>query len=62
MFYEYDYGILNLNLVEIFSKAPNKNSNSICFLINNHYYIKTFASEDERNSEYTKLKEQLCKF
>ena len=31
MFYEYDYGILNLNLVEVFNKAPNKNSDSICF-------------------------------
>lgn len=61
MFYEYDYGILNLNLVEVFNKAPNKNSNSICFLINNHYYIKTFNNVEERDAEFNMLKQKLCK-
>ena len=53
---------ISLNLVEAINKSPNKNSNSICFLINNHYYIKTFNNVEKRDAEYNKLKELLCKF
>lgn len=62
MFYEFDYGIINLNLVTAISLPINPKSYSIIFNINDKHYVKTFTSEDERDSEYNKLKEQLCKF
>lgn len=63
MFYEFDHGIINLNLVTTISLPVNPKSNSIIFSTNDgKLYVKTFASEDERDSEYNKLKEQLCKF
>lgn len=62
MFYEYDYGVLNLNLVETFCKVRSNNSNSITFLINNHYYVKTFNTSEERDSEFIRLKQKLCNF
>ena len=62
MFYEFDYGIINLNLVTAISLPINPRSYSIIFNINDKHYVKTFASEDERDCEYNKLKEQLCKF
>lgn len=61
MFYEYDGGILNLNLVEAINSSPNLSSSSITFRTHDHYYIKTFNNFKERDDEFNKLKELLCK-
>lgn len=61
MFYEYDGGILNLNLVEAINFSPNLSS-SITFRIHDHYYVKTFNNFKERDNEFNKLKKLLCKF
>lgn len=63
MFYEFDHGIINLNLVTTISLPVNPKSYSIIFSTNDgKLYVKTFASEDERDFKYNRLKEQLCKF
>ena len=60
MFYEIDHGIINLKLVAFIEPAPNLQSKSILFKVNERFYTKTFDSFEERDDELEYLKNKLC--